>query len=109
VDWGTRERTPNEGSMPRIRLTTDIEAPPEVCFDLVLNVDTQLALDGRMQAVAGVRTGPLHQGDEVTWRSQHFGIPWRMTSRIMVTERPRRFVDEMQRGPFASWRHVDRK
>ena len=96
----------HEGHMPRIHLTTVIRVPPELCFDLVLNVDTQVALVGGMRAIAGVRAGPLHQDDTVTWRSWHFGIPWHMTSKVMVIERPQRFVDEMQHGPFASWRHV---
>lgn len=47
----------------------------------------------------------MQLGDEVTWRAPHFGIAWRMTSKIVVYERPHRFVDEMQRGPFARWRH----
>ena len=43
--------------------------------------------------------------DEVTWRARHFGHWWQMTSRITVHDRPRRFVDEMVRGPFAQFRH----
>ncbi|GAC1319021.1 MAG: hypothetical protein NVS2B16_15860 [Chloroflexota bacterium] len=92
--------------MARLRLTTDIQASPEVCFDLVLDVDVQLSIDRRMQAVGGVRSGPLSLGDVVTWRARHFGIPWLMSSQIVAVERPRRFVDEMQRGPFARWKHV---
>lgn len=92
--------------MSRIHLTTRIKAAPERCFDLVLNVDTQVVLDDGMRAVAGVRAGPLREGDTVTWRAWHFGVPWQMTSKIVVMERPRQFVDEMQRGPFASWHHV---
>jgi ligand-binding SRPBCC domain-containing protein len=94
--------------VPRFELETSIAAPPERCFDMALNVDTQLSLDPGMQAVAGVRRGSLHSGDSVTWRAIHFGVPWRMTSQIIVVERPGRFEDEMQRGPFAYWHHVHR-
>jgi ligand-binding SRPBCC domain-containing protein len=94
--------------MPRIDLTTSIAAPPERCFDMALNVDVQLSLDSGMRAVAGKRGGPLRLGDTVTWRAAHFGVPWHMTSEIILVERPQRFEDEMQRGPFAYWHHVHR-
>ena len=44
----------------------------------------------------------------MTWKAWHFGIPFRMTSKITEYERPRHFVDEQTRGPFASWRHEHR-
>ncbi|WP_395243052.1 SRPBCC family protein [Agromyces sp. MMS24-K17] len=44
----------------------------------------------------------------MTWRAWHFGVPFRMTSRITEYERPSRFVDEQVRGPFAGFRHVHR-
>ncbi len=94
--------------MPIIQLTTHVQAPQETCFDLVLNVDVQVQLDSTTRVVEGVTSGPLHLGDCVTWRAVHFGLPWRMTSKIMEVERPRCFVDAMQRGPFASWRHTHR-
>ncbi len=92
--------------MPIIQLTTHLPASQETCFDLVLNVDVQVQLDSTTRVVGGVTSGPLHLGDCVTWRAVHFGLPWRMTSKIVEVERPRCFVDAMQHGPFASWRHV---
>ena len=92
--------------MTHIRLTTEINAPPEVCFDVCLNVDVQLSLDRGMRAVNGVSNGPLRLGDTVTWRARHFGVAWRMTSRIIEVDRPYCFSDRMQRGPFAWWHHV---
>jgi ligand-binding SRPBCC domain-containing protein len=41
----------------------------------------------------------------VTFAARHFGLPWRMTSRITAYDCPRRFVDEQVRGPFRAWRH----
>ena len=43
--------------------------------------------------------------EEVTWEARHFGVTWRMTSRIVEFDPPRRFVDEMVRGPFTAFRH----
>lgn len=91
--------------MTHLRLTTFIAAPPETCFDLVLNVDVQRVLGNGMEAVAGTTSGTLRRGDLVTWRARHFGLVWRMTSKIVEVERPDCFYDEMQDGPFAFWRH----
>ena len=95
--------------MPRLELTTEIEALPEQCFDLSLNVDLHTQSTGaREEIVGGVRSGRMQLGDDVTWKAWHFGIPFRMTSKITEYERPTWFVDEQTRGPFASWRHEHR-
>ena len=92
--------------MPEIRLTTSVAAPPEQVFDLSLDVELHTRSTGaREEIVGGVTEGLMGPGDEVTWRAWHFRIPWTMTSRITDYERPLRFVDEQQRGPFASWWH----
>jgi ligand-binding SRPBCC domain-containing protein len=57
------------------------------------------------RAIAGVTSGVMKLGDTVTWRPRHFGILVRMTSAITEYERPVRFVDEQQRGPFQRWWH----
>jgi ligand-binding SRPBCC domain-containing protein len=93
--------------MPIIHLKTFIRAPIELCFDSALNVDVHVAstsgLHGR--AVSGITHGIMKLGDEVTWEAVHLGILQRLTSQITEHERPRMFVDEMQRGAFKSWRH----
>ena len=60
----------------------------------------------REDAVAGVQSGLISLGEEVTWRAWHFGIPIRMTSRITRMEAPDYFVDEQLKGPFRWFRHV---
>ncbi|MEA2646586.1 MAG: hypothetical protein QOE92_1669 [Chloroflexota bacterium] len=94
--------------MPTLDLETRIEASAETCFDLSLNVDVHMdsTFPSRERAIAGVTSGVMGLDDEVTWEARHFGVPWHMTSRIVEHERPRRFVDEMQHGPFGRWRHV---
>lgn len=95
--------------MPHIELTTRIDAPPELCFDLSLDVDLHTQSTGaREEIVGGVRSGRMKLGDHVTWKAWHFGIRFRMASAITEYERPSRFVDEQTRGPFASWRHEHR-
>lgn len=95
--------------MPHLELTTTIEAPAEVCFDLSLDVDLHTQSTGaREEIVGGVRSGRMTLGDDVTWKAWHFGIPFRMTSKISTHERPNRFVDEQIRGPFARWHHEHR-
>lgn len=93
--------------MPVLRLETVIAAAVEECFELSLSVDAHTDSKGASgeRAIAGVTSGQMTLGDSVTWRARHFGIPFRMTSKITAYERPFRFVDEQVRGPFRAWRH----
>jgi ligand-binding SRPBCC domain-containing protein len=88
-------------------VTTELTAPIEVAFDLSLDIDLHLASmsPSGERAIAGVTTGRIGLGEEVTWRARHFHIPFTMTSRITELDRPNRFVDEQVGGPFRSFRH----
>jgi ligand-binding SRPBCC domain-containing protein len=91
----------------RFELVTTVRAPRERVFDASLDVGVHtgsMAGSGE-RVVGGVTSGRLGLGDAVTWQARHFGLPWRMTSRISVYQRPERFVDEQVRGPFRRWRH----
>jgi ligand-binding SRPBCC domain-containing protein len=96
--------------MPELVLTTKIAAPPERCFALSLSVDahTDSMKASGERIVAGVRSGSMALGDTVTWQARHFGISFRMTSKIAEFDAPTRFVDEQTHGPFASWWHEHR-
>jgi ligand-binding SRPBCC domain-containing protein len=93
--------------MSTFRIVTELAAPVEACFDLSRSIDlhleSMLASDER--AVAGVTSGLIGAGEEVTWEARHLGVTWRMTSRIVEFDPPNRFVDEMVRGPFRAFRH----
>ncbi len=91
-------------------VTTRIASPVESMFDLSLSIDAHLGSmkDSRERAIAGVTSGRIGLGQEVTWRARHFGFRWTMTSRIAEYERPHWFVDEQARGPFARFRHEHR-
>lgn len=93
--------------MPRFVIDTVLRCSAEAAFDAGLDIDLHLesmAASGE-RAVGGVTSGRIGPGESVTWRARHFGIPWRMTSRITAYERPTRFVDEQVRGPFRRWHH----
>jgi ligand-binding SRPBCC domain-containing protein len=91
--------------MPTIHLEMFIAAPAKLCFDLCLNVNFHERA-GHGRAVAGVTSGRMKLGDTVTWEAVHFFVRQRLTSKIVAYDRPRMFVDEMQSGAFARWRHT---
>ena len=96
--------------MPRLVLVTHVPAPAPRCFELSLTVEAHTAsmARSRERVVGGVTAGAMGLGDVVTWRATHFGIPFRMTSRITEYDAPRRFVDEQVSGPFGRWWHEHR-
>ncbi|KIS26429.1 cyclase [Arthrobacter sp. SPG23] len=87
---------------------TESALPRERLFDLARSIDAHLdsQAEAGERAVAGVTSGLIGEGQEVTWRARHFGVPFRMTSRITSMDYPERFVDEQVRGPFKAFRHV---
>lgn len=93
--------------MPIITVSTEINAGPEVCFDLARSVEAHLASTTRTaeRAVAGVTSGLLGLGDQVTWRARHVGVVQHLSSRITAFDRPRHFRDEMTQGVFARLAH----
>jgi ligand-binding SRPBCC domain-containing protein len=94
----------------RFQIETVIAAHPDRVFDLSLSVEHHLAsmARSRERVLARTSSGALGLGDEVTWAGRHFGITWKMHSRITELTRPERFVDEQVKGPFAWFRHEHR-
>jgi ligand-binding SRPBCC domain-containing protein len=90
-----------------IELRTEVAASLQVVFDLSRSIDAHLdsMSRSRERAVAGVTSGLIELGEQVTWRARHFGVPFTMTSEIVEMERPIHFVDEQIRGPFRRFRH----
>jgi ligand-binding SRPBCC domain-containing protein len=91
----------------RFECVTDLPIPPAEAFDLSLSVGAHVAsmAQSRERAVGRVTSDLLGLGDEITWQAWHFGLPWRLTSRITAFSRPHRFVDEEVRGPFHRFHH----
>lgn len=90
-----------------VEVVTRVACPRERLFDLALDMDVHSASLAASGETATTSSGSPHLrlGDEVTFRARHLGLVWRMTSRVTELDRPRRFVDEQVRGPFASLRH----
>lgn len=82
--------------------------PKARLFDLARSIDVhkQSFSHSREKAVAGVTSGLISLGEEVTWQARHFGLPLKMTSKITHMQSPDYFVDEQIKGPFAKFRHV---
>ena len=93
--------------MPVIEFSTDIHAPIERVFDLSRSVDLHMASTAqtRERAIAGVTSGLMTLGQEVTWRAKHFGSWQHLTSRITAFERPVYFRDSQVRGIFRRLDH----
>lgn len=88
--------------------TTRTSKPKSELFDLARSIDAHKdsMMQSREEAIAGVTSGLISLGEEVTWRAWHFGLPLQMTSRITEMESPDYFVDEQVKGPFRRFRHV---
>jgi len=93
--------------MPVIKLSTQINAPVELCFDLSRSID--LHVDSMRhtneRAVAGVSQGLIGLGETVTWQARHFGIALKMTIKITGLMFATSFTDEQVKGPFKRLKH----
>ena len=96
-----------KSEMPLIRLETLIHAPIDRCFDLSRDIDLHIrSTEGTEEiAVAGVTTGLIGLGEEVTWEATHFGVRQRLTTRITAFSRPSHFRDSQVRGAFRRFDH----
>lgn len=94
--------------MPQIVIETLINAPAEVCFDLMrdIRIHTETTSQTNEKAVAGVTDGMIGLGQTVTFEGTHFGIRQRLTVKVVEFDRPWLFVDEMVDGRFKSFKHV---
>jgi ligand-binding SRPBCC domain-containing protein len=96
---------PND--MPTLELTTMIGAPVERVFDLARSIDLHVKTAGSTgeRAIAGVTTGLIGPGQQVTWRARHFGVWQSLTVKITAFDSPRSFTDAMINGAFQRMEH----
>lgn len=88
--------------MPKIILTTIINAPVEKVFDLARSIDLhqQSMRHTNEKAVAGKLCGLIEEGETVTWEAKHLFKTRRLTSKIVSMNVPVYFRDEMIEGDF---------
>ena len=93
--------------MPTIELSTHINAPVGICFDIARDIDVHVASTAHTgeRAIAGRTSGLIELGETVTWRAKHFGIWQNLTSKITEMERPAFFTDVLVKGAFKSFTH----
>lgn len=93
--------------MAVIKLSTEISAPRERCFDLSRSVELHLASTGksRERAIAGVTKGLIGHKQNVTWRAKHLGVYQNLTVEISEFDFPARFQTRMLKGAFAKMVH----
>jgi ligand-binding SRPBCC domain-containing protein len=96
--------------MADIFIKTFIAAPRERCFLLSCSIDLhKLSTTGsHEQAVAGITSGLIGDGETVTWRARHFGMYFTMTTLVCNYKFPDYFESRMIKGPFKKiiHRHV---
>ena len=93
--------------MTVIILETVVEAPRERVFDLARSIEAHqnsAAATGE-RAVAGVTSGLLGPGEEVTWQARHFGVVQRLRVKMTRFDRPAHFQDVTIAGVFRSMKH----
>ena len=93
--------------MPTINLTTEINAPIEICFDLSRSIDLHkhsMEHTGE-EAIAGRTSGLIEDSEFVTWQAKHFGVTQYLTSKISNFRKPYIFRDEQTKGIFDFFRH----
>jgi ligand-binding SRPBCC domain-containing protein len=93
--------------METIRLMTWIDAPVERCFKLSTSIDLHVASAATTgeEAVDGVITGLIGEGETVTWRGRHYGVRLRHKSRIEGWRPYSYFRDVMIDGVFQRFEH----
>lgn len=93
--------------MPKIHITSFINAPIERVFDLSRSINLhQISTEQTNEkAIAGTINGLINKDETVTWEAKHLYKTRRFTSKITAMERPLSFTDEMVKGDFKSFYH----
>ncbi len=103
---GTNNQTAH-CSMPSIHITTFIAAPIERVFDLSRHIGLHKISqqENNEEAVGGVTSGLIKQGESVTWKAKHLYKTRFMTVKITEMKSPDYFEDIMEKGDFVSYEH----
>lgn len=90
--------------MPTLIIETEINAPPEICFDLIREATrkTNSVVESEKQK----SHDEILLNEIVNFQSKSFGFTQKLTVKVTELERPFRFTDEMIKGSFKSFKHV---
>ncbi len=93
--------------MAIIELSTTIQAPIHICFDVSRDIDVhqQSTSKTNEKAIAGRTTGLCEEGDKITWQAKHLGLNQKLTVEITKMKPPFYFEDKMLKGAFKSMVH----
>ena len=93
--------------MSRIHLTTFIAAPVQRVYDLSrsINLHKISTAHTQEQAINGVMTGLIKEGETVTWQAKYLFKQRKFTTKITAMKMPESFTDEMIEGDFKSFYH----
>jgi ligand-binding SRPBCC domain-containing protein len=93
--------------MPKIHLTSFIQAPVERVFNLSRNlVLRKKSLKAPAeQLLSSSAEHTIQQGETITFRARHFGKTREVTARITALSQPLHFTEEQVRGDLKSFRH----
>lgn len=93
--------------MPSIHITTFIAAPIDRVFDLSRHIGLHKISQqaNNEEAVGGVTSGLIKQGEFVTWKAKHLYKTRFMTVKITDMNSPDYFEDVMEKGDFSSYAH----
>ena len=93
--------------MPSIQIESLVQAPRELCFDLARDIDLHVRSTShtKEKPVAGVTSGSIGMGEEVTWEATHFFVRQQLTLHITAFRRPEHFGDTQIRGAFRRFDH----
>ena len=93
--------------MPVIKIETNINADRDIVFDLSRSIDLHKISTNQTkeEAIGGVTSGLIENGQYVTWRARHFGVYQKLTSKITEFKKPDYYIDEMLKGAFKSFKH----
>lgn len=94
--------------MPTLIIETEINAAPEICFDLVRDVSLHLQTAKHIneKVFTGKKSGKIALGEIVTFEEKYFGLTQKLTVKVTEFEKPFRFTDEMIEGNFKSFKHI---
>lgn len=93
--------------MPSIHITTFIAAPIDRVFDLSRHIGLHKISqqNSNEEAIGGVTSGLIKQGEFVTWKAKHLFKTRFMTVKITEMKSPDYFEDIMEKGDFISYTH----